>query len=74
MQKSDLNNSEGELEETQHASEGTGTQVDMASDAILKHPLQNSWAFWYFKHEKGRDWLLSQKIVATFDTVEDFWA
>jgi len=39
-----------------------------------KHPLQNCWAFWYFKNDKTKDWLENQKVVTTFDTVEDFWA
>lgn len=41
---------------------------------MLKHPLQNRWAFWYYKNDKHRDWKENQKRVTTFDTVEDFWA
>ena len=40
----------------------------------LKHPLQNCWALWYYKNDKSKDWLENQKVVTTFDTVEDFWA
>lgn len=43
-------------------------------EKMLKHPLQNRWAFWYYKNDKHRDWKENQKRVTTFDTVEDFWA
>jgi len=43
-------------------------------DRLLKHPLQNRWAFWYYKNDKHKDWKENQKIITTFDTVEDFWA
>jgi len=71
---SELDSARREQEESQDASEVAGSEIHLVPDVLVKHPLQNSWAFWYFKHEKGRDWQLSQKIVATFDTVEDFWA
>jgi translation initiation factor 4E len=46
----------------------------VAAEASVKHPLQNCWAFWYYKNDKSRDWLENQKIITKFDTVEDFWA
>ena len=44
------------------------------SDSLIKHPLQNRWALWYFKNDKTKDWASNLKLVASFDTVEDFWA
>ena len=46
----------------------------MAAEHPLKHPLQNCWAFWYYKNDKSKEWLENQKVITTFDTVEDFWA
>jgi len=41
---------------------------------IIKHPLKNRWAMWYFKNDKSKDWKDNQRNVYSFDTVEDFWA
>ncbi|XP_038677831.1 eukaryotic translation initiation factor 4E family member 1c isoform X3 [Scyliorhinus canicula] len=40
----------------------------------LKHPLQNRWALWYFKNDKTKGWTENLRLIAKFDTVEDFWA
>ncbi|KAH9495316.1 hypothetical protein Btru_018861 [Bulinus truncatus] len=42
-------------------------------ESVIKHPLQNSWAMWFFKNDKGRDWKDNLRVITTFDTVEDFW-
>ena len=39
-----------------------------------KHPLENAWTLWFFKEEKDKDWIECYKKVASFTTVEDFWA
>jgi len=39
-----------------------------------KHPLQTPWTLWYFKNDKNLDWETNQREIASFDTVEDFWA
>ena len=44
------------------------------SELLVKHPLQNTWALWYFKNDKRNNWLDNQKVITTFSTVEDFWA
>nr|KAG5710176.1 hypothetical protein BaRGS_006695 [Batillaria attramentaria] len=44
------------------------------SDMVIKHPLENKWAMWFFKNDKARDWCDNLRLVTTFDTVEDFWA
>ncbi|XP_072883250.1 eukaryotic translation initiation factor 4E family member 1c isoform X3 [Hemitrygon akajei] len=43
-------------------------------DQYLKHPLQNRWALWYFKNDKSKSWTENLRLIAKFDTVEDFWA
>ncbi|CAI5439700.1 unnamed protein product [Caenorhabditis angaria] len=48
--------------------QGTSTEIE------AKHPLQNRWALWYLKTEKDKDWEDCLKMLALFDTVEDFWA
>jgi len=42
-------------------------------EMLIKHPLQNRWALWYFKNDKSKDWAANLKVVTSFDTVEDFW-
>jgi len=39
-----------------------------------KHRLQYSWALWYLKGDKDKEWEDCLKQIAVFDTVEDFWA
>jgi translation initiation factor 4E len=39
----------------------------------IKHPLQNTWALWYFKNDKSKEWKDNLQKITTFDTVEDFW-
>lgn len=41
---------------------------------LVKHPLQNKWALWYFKNDRSKDWNDNLKVVAKFCFVEDFWA
>merc|ERR1719423_412964 len=41
---------------------------------MLKHPLQNKWAMWFFKNDKSKDWASNLRYITSFDTVEDFWA
>lgn len=43
-------------------------------ELLIKHPLHNRWALWYYKNDKTKDWLANLKLVTSFDTVEDFWA
>jgi len=42
-------------------------------EMVIKHPLENSWAMWFFKNDKSRDWKDNLRVITTFDTVEDFW-
>ena len=46
----------------------------LGSEALIKHPLQNKWALWFFKNDKNKDWAANLKLITAFDTVEDFWA
>jgi len=43
-------------------------------EQLVKHPLENAWTLWFFKEEKDKDWIECYKKVASFQTVEDFWA
>ena len=43
-------------------------------EMLVKHPLENVWSLWYFKNDKKRTWAENLRVIATFDTVEDFWA
>ena len=45
----------------------------IAPEELIKHPLQNRWAMWFFKNDKARDWCDNLRLVTTFATVEDFW-
>jgi len=54
--------------------EVTSTEETVDPEQLIKHPLQNTWALWYFKNDKRNNWLDNQKVITTFSTVEDFWA
>ncbi|XP_065172472.1 eukaryotic translation initiation factor 4E-1A-like isoform X2 [Atheta coriaria] len=43
-------------------------------DFSIKHPLQNKWTLWYFENDRTNTWEKNQKVIASFDTVEDFWS
>jgi translation initiation factor 4E len=47
---------------------------DLSPELLIKHPLQNKWALWFFKNDKSKDWAANLKQITAFDTVEDFWA
>jgi len=40
---------------------------------MMKHPLANTWVFWWFRNDKSRTWEQNQERIATVDTIEDFW-
>lgn len=62
----------------QGACSTVATKADpaMAPELMVKHPLQYRWVLWYCKHDRSskKDWEDCLKQVASFDTVEDFWA
>lgn len=49
-------------------------QTDVSPEMLIKHPLQNTWTLWFFKIENNRTWEDCQMEIASFNTVEDFWA
>ncbi|XP_028393629.1 eukaryotic translation initiation factor 4E-1A-like [Dendronephthya gigantea] len=49
-------------------------EPDISKELAVKHPLQNKWAWWFYKNEKGKTWEANLRLITTFDTVEDFWA
>ncbi|XP_025102998.1 eukaryotic translation initiation factor 4E-like [Pomacea canaliculata] len=58
----------------QDAEEVDSEDLSITPEMLIKHPLQNRWAMWFFKSDKARDWCDNLRLVTTFDTVEDFWA
>ena len=50
------------------------SKEDAGPEMLIKHPLQHSWTLWFFKNENNRSWEESQMEIASFNTVEDFWA
>ncbi|XP_063585022.1 eukaryotic translation initiation factor 4E-like isoform X2 [Penaeus indicus] len=58
----------------QKKGEEEGGQKTVAPDMLIKHPLQNTWTLWFFKIENNRSWEDCQVEIASFNTVEDFWA
>ena len=51
-----------------------GDESALSPEALIKHPLQNKWALWFFKNDRTKEWTANLKLVTAFDTVEDFWA
>ena len=41
--------------------------------AVMKHPLQNQWTFWYQKNDPSVNWDAQMKPIVDVETVEDFW-
>lgn len=50
-----------------------GEEEDLSPELLIKHPLQNKWALWFFKNDRSKEWTANLKLVTSFDTVEDFW-
>ncbi|ESN96153.1 hypothetical protein HELRODRAFT_163185 [Helobdella robusta] len=73
MQKTTINGVIKENQELQQSEENTSL-ISLPGEIYSKHPLEHRWVLWYFKQEKGKDWLEGQKKVAAIDTAEDFWA
>nr|XP_045616439.1 eukaryotic translation initiation factor 4E1-like [Procambarus clarkii] len=41
---------------------------------LVKHPLKNTWTMWYYKVKSSNVWMECHTEIASFNTVEDFWA
>uniref|UniRef100_A0A8C9QX66 Uncharacterized protein n=1 Tax=Spermophilus dauricus TaxID=99837 RepID=A0A8C9QX66_SPEDA len=55
--------------------EKTDSHQEVADpEHYVKHPLQNRWAFWFFKNDKCKTWQENLLLISRFDTVEDFGA
>jgi len=65
---------ETQTTEESQAIAGSEPEQQVDPELLIKHPLQNTWALWYFKNDKRNNWLDNQKVITTFSTVEDFWA
>jgi len=51
-----------------------GNIEGIPKELLVKHPLQYRWVLWYCKQDRSKEWEECLKEVASFDTVEDFWA
>jgi len=58
------------------AADGQNNEQKENVPAVLqtKHPLQNTWSFWFFKNDKTKAWDKNLLKITSFSTVEDFWA
>jgi len=70
----DKNEVISETEEDVSSRPETPDNLEGDPEALIKHPLQNSWTLWFFKNDKNRNWEDNQRSIITFNTVEDFWA
>lgn len=70
----DKNEIINETEEDVSSRPETPDNLEGDPEALIKHPLQNSWTLWFFKNDKNRNWEDNQRSIITFNTVEDFWA
>uniref|UniRef100_H3B5X1 Eukaryotic translation initiation factor 4E family member 1c n=1 Tax=Latimeria chalumnae TaxID=7897 RepID=H3B5X1_LATCH len=63
-----------ETQEINETKPVTSSPETVTPEQYIKHPLQNKWALWYFKNDKSKSWTENLRLIAKFDTVEDFWA
>ncbi|GAB6028392.1 Eukaryotic translation initiation factor 4E type 2 [Chamberlinius hualienensis] len=59
---------------TESSKETTLTEDCLPPQALIKHPLQNTWTLWFFRNNQNRTWEQNLCEITSFDTVEDFWA
>lgn len=62
------------VDERSIQAESEKEETTLEASEEVKHPLQNTWALWYFKNDRTKDWSDNLKVVAKFQFVEDFWA
>lgn len=48
--------------------------INPPAELSTKHPLQNTWALWFFKNDKTKSWAANLRLITKFQFVEDFWA
>ena len=60
-------------EEVPEQVDGEEEEESLSPELLIKHPLQNKWALWFFKNDRTKEWTANLKLVTAFDTVEDFW-
>jgi len=41
--------------------------------AEMKHPLENTWTYWYYMNDKSIGWEANNVQLKEVDTIEDFW-
>jgi hypothetical protein len=53
----------------QSGAEGSKNEADVSKELAVKHPLQNKWAWWFYKNDKSKSWEANLRLITTFDTV-----
>jgi len=51
----------------------SNSSMSPLNDPNHKFPLENSWAFWFYKNDKSKSWQDNVKKITSVDFVEDFW-
>jgi translation initiation factor 4E len=60
-----------------HGDEVTGTknnEEEKSNIIDVRHHLEHKWTLWFFRTDRTKKWEDCQTEVASFNTVEDFWA
>uniref|UniRef100_A0A2P2HVZ9 eIF-4F 25 kDa subunit n=1 Tax=Hirondellea gigas TaxID=1518452 RepID=A0A2P2HVZ9_9CRUS len=74
VEKLDGEEEQNETDEMYKALDTAKTAPKVSIEQSLKHPLNSRWCLWYFINDKNLAWEDSQIKVASYGTVEDFWA
>merc|ERR550534_2244421 len=64
----------GENEKAENCEKAKNESETPLLNEDLRHPLDNSWDFWYLSADKNKEWDERMTKIMTFSTVEDFWA
>jgi len=72
--KSEENADPTEMTDRDVNNENQPPATDTPKELTVKHPLMHKWVLWYCKSDRNKNWEDCLKEVATFNTVEDFWA
>ncbi|KAK6641828.1 hypothetical protein RUM44_013546 [Polyplax serrata] len=49
-------------------------EENLSEEYSIKHPLQNTWALWYYENDKAKQWGDNLREIFSFNTIEDFWS